>query len=165
MPEIDRLVQLKAARHSRQNYREELLLEAKSWIEQKIKDRDDEIADIVMAAVNEGYKLVDIAEAYTISGKTPDRNAIYKIRKARTSTAPTTGLPFEWVQTDTGLWRAIGTLNHFGPDDVTGIFQWRYVAGELDPIITEDEPYPYTPYYTAILNNWLVGNPNPGESE
>ena len=79
--------------------------------------------------------------------------------------------PFRWepriIETFAGertVYDVIGELHEFGPEDVTGVFRWNFIAGELEPVLDPTmEPYPHTKAYTSVLEQWLLRNPYPGE--
>jgi hypothetical protein len=173
MTETNRLERVAAAVRSLQSERKRLNIEAEAWIEQQMEARQKNLERLILDALEE-HKLVEVAEAYTISGKTPNRNAIHRIKNKYAGVAPVLDAdieyPFEWwpriVQTARGSTTVndvVGTLDGFGPDGVSGTFRWTYTGAALEPVLTEDDPYPNTKYYQAVLQNWLESHPYPGE--
>lgn len=135
-----------------------------------------ELEDLVVAALNEGWDVGSVAEAYTPAGKSPNRNAIYAIRNRlgiekpkKEPNVPLEDYPFEWgpriAETANGertVYDVFADVVYWGPDNLTGYFMWAYDwAGGLDPVITESDPYPTTKFYKDALAAWLVGNPYP----
>lgn len=146
--------------------------EAVAWIAERMEPYRMALEEAVFQARDEGHSVVDIARAYTMSGKTPNRNAIYAILSSRDTTRGAS-LPFEWVPRTVKTAKGTRTvfdvqadLEEFGPDNVSGEYTWRYDTSnyELDPVLTAQNPYPYdTNFYKSVLDRWLTNNPYPGE--
>lgn len=166
MPE--KLEQVANAVRTLRSETKRIRIEADAWAEQQIREHRNTVERIVLEALAEGYSVTDVAEAYTISGKTPNRNAIHQIKNSvqNLPKVPDKKLPFEWARRNIGrrtVYDVVGLLFEFGPEGLTGDFVWRYDNGELDPVITEEDPYPNSKYYREILNTWLEDNPYPKE--
>lgn len=164
----------KAAREleeARQTFR----AEAELWIEERLFPSVMALERAVVDALEEGHAVTTVATAYTISGRTPNRNAIYNIQR-RFKEDPdrdiTVEYPFEWVprvvntrKGETIVFDIHATLSDFGPDEISGDFTWRYDAysNEVEPVLTRENPYPITTkFYSRVLTRWLAINPIPG---
>ena len=168
---LNRVGQLARARVTR---RAELEAQAAAWVAEQLAHADEELELAVMAALADEHSVTSVATEYTVSGKTPNRTAIHRIKRERSDyTAPLIEdagpLPFEWVarevKTRAGsrtVYDLVAITWDFGPEDLVGTYTWRYDNGELDPVITEDEPYPITEFYKAVLDKWVAANPYPG---
>jgi len=149
--------------------------EAEAWKIKQLEPINDELERAVLNALDEGYSVTDVARAYTVSGKTANRNAIYAIRDAHAGEDRTADLPFEWkarelttVRGTTTVFDVYAELTEFGPEAFSGSYVWRYDAANerleqvLDPVV---DPYPEDQgYYGSVLQRWLENNPYPGES-
>jgi len=148
-----------------------LRIEADAWIERKLIEHERDLLESIRAALDDGHSIMAVARAYTTSGvETPNRNAVYRLLK-KYGDEPVVGtFPFEWVprkvRTAAGtktVYDVHATLNGYGPQEVSGDFTWRYLLGELDPVITEQDPYPAdVKYYRQALEKWHQHNPYPG---
>jgi hypothetical protein len=146
--------------------------EAAEWLASRLDPYRMALEEAVFQARDEGHSVIDIARAFTTSGRTPNRNAIYAILSSRDTTRGTP-LPFEWVPRTVKTVKGKRTvfdvqadLEEFGPDNVSGEYTWRYDTSnsELDPVLTAQNPYPYdTSFYKSVLDRWLTNNPYPGE--
>lgn len=168
------LMAVSKARRASIDKRAQLRIEAAAWVESRMKETNAALDQAVMSALDEGHSVTSVAQAYTVSGKGPDRAAIYAIKaKYSNPQALWAGeYPFEWVGRE--IETAAGTrvvfdvkavLNEFGPESVTGEFRWVYdsITHSLDAVITDEEPYPGTvKYYAQILERWLITHPYPG---
>lgn len=148
--------------------RDKLHREALAQVEAQLAVKQRSLDSAVGEAIEEGHTITAIARAYTPPGSTPNRNKIYEI-KGRTGAvyASSNGdYPFEWVsRTSNGRthYDVIGTLLDFGPENVSGTFRWKYIAGSLEPVIDAvRDPYPNTRYYKQMLDQWVSLNPYPG---
>lgn len=159
-----------------ENYRaakETLRKEAEARIRAELANLENGLELAVVEALDHGHNVTEVARAYTPPGNTPNRVRIYNIRKKHDGpTIVTEGdFPFRWeprvIETFTGertVYDAVGILMEFGPDDVSGTFRWTYIGGELEPVLDPTvDPYPNTKAYTAVLEQWLLRNPYPGE--
>lgn len=154
----------------------ELKLEeqAAEWLAKELAEYTEALEDSVFQARDEGHSVMAIARAYTLSGKTPNRNAVYEILLSRNAQRDDK-LPFEWeprtIKTARGkrvVFDVKANLEEFGPDKISGQFEWRYdiPKHELDPVLTPDGLYPYeVNFYWRVLDRWLANNPYPGEDE
>lgn len=150
-------------------------LEADARVDEQMKSYVKDIESAVLRALDDEFSVTDVARAYTISGKTPNRNVIHAIKRRYESEEDTlTVYPFEWVARTTTTARGDKTvydihavLEEFGPDDVTGEYTWRYdrATGEPEQVLTEHDPYPASKYYTQALTRWIMVNAYPGEDE
>lgn len=172
MTDMERL-QL-VADHVRQveTARETFRKAAELMVEQQLESYNADLDRAVLAALDAGHSVTDVARAYTISGRTPNRNAIHAIKRAYSDDGSMTlsEYPFEWVErriaTVTGtrtVYDIVGSLIQYGPDEVTGEYRWTYNQnkGELDPVITEADPYPADKFYTQAIQRWIMNNPYP----
>lgn len=149
--------------------RARLIAESEVWLAKQLQKDITELEQAVMAALDE-HKLAAVARAFTVSGKTPNRNAIYAIRAKYNNVAQSMELPFEWVERTVET--AAGTRTVFdvhadmfayGPRAWSGEYTWRYDNGRLEPVITEIDPYPIEdPFYKKALDRWLTVSPYPG---
>lgn len=157
--------------------RARLEADASDWIQAQMQQHEAALDEAVMGALSDGHSVTDVARAYTISGKTPNRNRIYEI-KARNNnnvSAWSGKYPFRWVEliveTATGertVYDVVATADNFGPEKVNGIFRWRYDSGALEPVLDADpnvEPFPVSTFYAQLLDRWLKMNPYPGGAE
>lgn len=164
------------ARRDQRDSKAQLLIEAANWVEQRMAEKEVAVEKAVLAALEDGHKVTAVAQAYTLSGKTPDRNAIYTIRKKHANIERdiwTGEYPFEWVARDVQTAKGVRvvydihtSMAGFGPEEVTGDFTWRYdtATDEVEEILDFDgEPYPTTKYYKQVFDRWLRTNPYPGE--
>lgn len=152
----------------------QLQAQAAAWVAVELAEYTEALEESVYEARDDGHSIVDIARAYTLSGKTPNRNAIYAILSSRT-TPRDDDLPFEWVsrtiKTARGkrvVYDVQADLEEFGPENVSGEYTWRYDTSnhELDPVLTDQNLYPYEiNYYRRVLDRWVTNNPYPGEEE
>ena len=155
--------------------RETLRQEAEARIKLELAQKERELEEAVIDAIEYGHTVMDVARAYTPPGNTPNRGRIYQIRRKHAGPRVETAghFPFHWepriIETFAGertVYDAVAELDEFGPDDVTGVFRWTYIAGELEPMLDpHSEPYPNTKAYTAVLDQWLLRNPYPGEDD
>lgn len=169
----NKLNQISAAVRGLRDYRKELRIEADDWIRQQVMEREAMIDRLVVEALDDGFKIIEVAEAYTVSGRTPNRNAIHAIRKRSTRpSVENVGIfPFRWeereVLTVSGnrqVWDVVVDLESFGPQFLSGHFEWRYDNGTLEEVVRADkDPYPNSKYYQSVLDAWLKKNPYPGE--
>jgi hypothetical protein len=151
---------------------DDLNREVEAWVAERIEPYVMALEQSVLQARSEGHSVSDIARAYTTSGKTPNRNAIYAILSSRV-TQGGDSIPFEWVPRTVKTARGKRTvfdvraeLDGFGPEAVSGEYTWRYdtATHELDPVLTAQNPYPYElSFYKSVLSRWLTNNPYPGE--
>ena len=149
--------------------------EAAAWVSRQLADEERALEDAVMAALDDQHSIADVARAYTISGKTPNRNKIYEIKRKRGDriTDWVGEYPFVWspriVKTRDGqrtVYDIIANTNAFGPDEITGVFEWRYDSdiNSVEPkLFIDREPYPTTDYYRTVLTKWLLDHPYPEE--
>lgn len=153
-----------------------LELSAAAWVEQHMTGSKEELEAAVVVALEDGWSVTDVARAYTLSGKTPNRNAIHEIKNRNTSIMETWAeeYPFSWVPrtvtTAAGtrtVYDVVLTAAGFGPDRLEGTYTWRFDAatGTTDPVVTMADPYPATKFYRQALNRWLTTNPYPGGIE
>lgn len=161
----------------RKDYRLRLKQESEQRLRRNLNHYDQKIFNAVLAALDEGHSVGQVAAAYTVSGKTPNRNAIYRILTAAKQQPRFTGeTPFQWVPrevvTVSGtriVYDVLAELENYGPDKVTGQFRWRMdpVLEELEQVLTDRDPYPTeVPYYKEAIEHWLRNNPYPeGEEE
>lgn len=172
--DISALTTVAQRAHDVANARDRLELEAAAWVDKKVLTFEGALEEAVVSAVEDGHSVTAVARAYTISGKTPNRNKIYDIlKKYADDDAPWSGdYPFEWtareVKRASGsvtVYDVHGDLSDFGPLEVSGYFMWRYdrATGELDEVLDGvEDPYPIgTKYYKQVLDRWLVANPYP----
>lgn len=140
----------------------------------RIQAQREELEREVIAALDAGCSISAVARAFTDPEiQSPNRNAIYEIkaRYENEGAQITADLPFVWtpreVRTVEGTETAydvVAELEYFGPDEVSGTFVWRYIAGELEALIEPDgDDYPNAGYYKTALRQWLAANPYPGE--
>lgn len=157
-----------------QQMKETFEFEAAAWVAQRLEPYRTALDQSVMRALLDDHSVTDVARAYTVSGKTANRNAIYAIIAAYSGNdSDTNEMPFEWqpriVKTAKGkrtVYDLTGNLQDFGPENITGEFVWRYdtATGALDPVLTDQNPYPVeTKYYKGALARWVENNPYPGE--
>lgn len=168
-----RLIALAQKAEEFRNTKKDLLAEAVRKAQALIDQREQELDQLVLQALEEGHSVMDVARAYTPPGSTPNRNKIYDIRRRYsdgTKVASYGDWPFRWegreVETVNGprtVYDVIGTLVDFGPDQVNGVFRWRYIAGQLEEVFEFDKPlYPTGKHYQFMLSQWLQMNPYPG---
>lgn len=160
---------------SRDDARTRLEAEAAQWVEAQLREEEEALENAVMVALEDEHSVASVARAYTISGKTPNRNKIYEIknRNADKITTWRGDYPFKWVgrtvrsrDGERTVHDIHSYMQDFGPDHVTGTFMWRYdlESKRPEPLFVEgEEPYPYEKYYIQILDKWLVENPYPEE--
>ena len=172
----DTLTAVATARRTFFSKRAELQEEAAAWVEKHMEQYELDVERAVMAAIADEHKITDIGEAYTISGRTPDRTSIYKIKNKHEGAIEqlwADRFPFEWtersIETAAGtatVYDAVAELHKFGPSEVTGEFTWVYdrISRELEQVLTPDSvPYPLDEkYYKQLLDRWLLTNPYPG---
>lgn len=175
--DVSALVTITEKAKAKDDAGERLRIEADAWVAKQLEKFESELDQAVIAALDEDHSVAAVARAYTISGKTPNRNAIYTIKAkyANLSTRNNTlygDYPFEWkerrVNTAQGeriLYDVHADLSEFGPDAWTGEYTWRFdePTGTLEPMLTDIEPYPIgTKYYKQVLDRWLSITPYPG---
>jgi len=149
--------------------------EAEAWVEDRLYPAVIVLEQAVIDALDEGHSVVAVATAYTISGRTPNRNAIYNIRKSFKENPNRDGggdFPFEWVERvvktrmgERTVYDIHANVQSFGPDEITGEFTWRYdvITQVPEPVISREDPYPHdVRYYRQALSRWLTVNPYPG---
>ena len=172
---ISQLSAVGTARRARDDKKARLKIEADAWIVSQLIREEAAVDEAVMDALDNGHSITSVAGAYTVSGRTPDRNAIYEIKSRHTGTQDlwVDEYPFEWVprevQTVSGfttVYDVRAVLEEFGPSSISGEFTWRYdrITDELEPVITESDPYPQgEKYYASVLKRWLIGHEYPKE--
>lgn len=156
--------------------RDRLMKEAIEQVRIKMAEKEQALEEAVVRALEDDHAVTAVARAYTPPGSTPNRNAIYAIKKrhAEKFAGPkSSGYPFQWVartvETRNGtrvVFDIHAVLNAFGPDDVTGEYTWTYDPNDetVEPVLSVDyDPYPTTKYYKQMLSQWLSMNPYPGE--
>ena len=151
-----------------------LEISAAAWVEQHMIDSTNELESAVVSALEDGWGVTDVARAYTLSGKTPNRNAIHEIKNRNASIMETWAeeYPFEWVGRDVTTARGKRTVydvvlnaKNFGPEKLTDTYTWRFdrTEGTTEPVVTESDPYPSSKFYRQALTRWLTTHPYPGE--
>ena len=154
--------------------REVLMQEAIVRVDAQMAAKQDALDKAIMTALDAGHTITDVARAAANPGKTPNRAAIYaaKVRRVQQSSYTADSYPFRWeprttetVDGPTKTFRAVGILVNFGPDEVSGLFKWDFIDGELEPVYDDftDPVYPNTRFYTSLLSTWLTMNPFPGK--
>lgn len=148
--------------------------ELAALIDAKVKAKQDALEEAIMQALDLGNPVTEVARAFTPSETaTPNRVAIYAIRKKRLAeeAVVASNLPFVWVprevETFSGnitVYEVMAHLDDFGPDKVTGDFEWYWDSDGLEPVIDpQADPYPTSKFYQRALSQWLSVNPYPGE--
>jgi hypothetical protein len=154
--------------------REQLMSEAAQWVAKKLGPFQQALERAVMVAKYDDHTISDIARAYTVSGKTPNRNAVYKIIMSHSGEDGDMGdMPFEWrarqIKTARGertVYDITANLKDFGPDKISGEFRWRFdePTQTVDPVLDEHDPYPVSEtFYRKVLERWVSNNPYPRE--
>jgi hypothetical protein len=154
--------------------REQLDIEALAWVKKQMLARQVQVEQAVMAALEDGHTVANVARAYTVSGLTPNRNAIYAIRKkyAEQPAVWVGGYPFEWtprtVETAAGLktvYDIEAEFSGFGPQEISGNYRWRFdvATGEPEQYLSDPQAYPIDNYYRRALEHWIGTNPYPGQ--
>lgn len=172
-PQLARLaVKAEEFRTARRRLMDEAVKRAMAQIAQEEQALEKE----VLLAIDEGNTVTDVARAYTPPGSTPNRTKIYQIiRKYESKTAREAAYqdsPFRWVarkidtvEGEKTVFDLVATLVDFGPSEISGVFTWTYIAGELEPVVDFDqEPYPNNKHYQFALQQWLSLNPYPEEA-
>ncbi len=172
MPENVSLENVRALAEELRTARTAARKEWPRWIEQQIERPKLQLELAVMNALNRGEKISDIARAFSDREESPNRRAIYEIRAKYTEAAadliPESEYPFYYQARQTERGRTVhdiyaSTLN-FGPEQITGDYGWTTTGGEITPIIDpEGQPWPYHPWYRAVLERWVATHPVPTE--
>ena len=158
------------------NAKSQLMIEAAAWVERKLGEYDADLEQAVLAALEDGHTVTNGAAAYTTSGKTPNRNAIYAIKAKYADQAEmwVGEYPFEWVPREvksaTGLrtvYDVFTSVEDFGPEKISGEYTWRYDNGDLEAVLGfgPDEAWPTSKYYQQVLERWLMNHPYPEEDD
>lgn len=177
MKDADTLSAVAVQAQSAKTLRTRLEEDAAAWIQTQMEQHEAALEEAVMNALSNGHSVSDVARAYTVSGKTPNRNRIYEIKARNNSnvSAWSGKYPFTWVEriveTAAGertVYDLVAKTQNFGPDKISGDFRWRYDSGVIEPVLNPDpdvDPFPVTNFYSQLLDRWLKMNPYPGGTQ
>lgn len=175
MTDMTKLHAVAAATAERNEHRAQARIAAEAWYNKQMEPFEAALDEAVWAALDADHTAMDVARAYTLSGATPDRNAIHAIKSRRMTVVDewADDVPFKWkkrtVTTKAGkrvAYDVFAEMDAYGPDEVTGTYTWRFdlTTGELDEVLTDLDPYPSTDkFYKQVLDRWVVTHPYPGE--
>lgn len=151
--------------------RTRLQQEVMAEVRKRLAEKERALENAVMDALSV-FTVTDVARAYTPPGSTPNRNAIYEIkrRNAARNVMRVTTAPFEWVprtmETVNGeitVYDIQAVFDNFGPANLNGLYTWSWDDRPVFELTGAQEPYPTTKYYNSMLEQWLTVNPYPGQ--
>lgn len=165
------LQRVKEAAEAREEAHKEATRIALQWVEREVSKPTNELEIAVMDALAQGNSVANVARAFTLSDRTPNRSAIYEIKNRRHVRGAVETYPFEWdertVTTANGdrtVYDVVAHLHEYGPDKISGDYTWRYDMFDrtLEPVLTAANPYPTdVEFYTMALTSWLMDYPYP----
>lgn len=173
--DLARLTVVQGQAQAYRDARRELMRLAEEQVDRDLASMEVALEESIMYAL-ERNSLTAVAAAYTPAGtKTPNRAAIYRIRRKYEGeldeSAPVIAdVPFIWkprqvttVNGDIIVYDLHADLEGFGPDELSGAIRWVWLDGRLE-LDSEGTVYPATLWYKRALENFVQRNPYPGSS-